>query len=405
MRMHQYLFLLFLLLKPFYWFSSGGLQIADVFFILSFGLYVLFVKKGEKISIENNDKWLLYFVVCIVAINLFYGVLHGETNFIQASMYYVYNLLVVLIFRAYAEERDTFLVNVARICKVNLVLQLFLYITGIGRYFAASRYMGTFNDPNQMAFFVYISLMMAFLISRIRGGKLSLVYHVIAMALIFLTASAGMLMGMVLFYGLEALPKVRILAQRQHSVRAILIGTAFLAALVLFSPEIGDYIVDVSESSIVERAEEKLSRIDESAAGPTNIEERGIDRLYLYPEKLLYGAGEGFHERFEQSYLDGEVHSTLLSVLFYYGVLPTAALLYWIYKNIGRLSAGNVAVVLSLFLESLTLLNQRQSLFWMIFVLLNVLYKKQTAETETAAVPAALRAGELKDTATDTLLR
>jgi hypothetical protein len=256
-----------------------------------------------------------------------------------------------------------------------------------------------------MAFFVYISLMMAFLISRIRGEKLSFVYHVIAMALIFLTASAGMLMGMVLFYGLEALPKFKILAQRQHSVRAILIGTAFLAALVLFSPEIGDYIVDVSESSIVERAEEKLSRIDESAAGPTNIEERGIDRLYLYPEKLLYGAGEGFHERFERSYLDGEVHSTLLSVLFYYGVLPTAALLYWIYKNIGRLSAGNVAIVLSLFLESLTLLNQRQSLFWMIFVLLNVLYKKKTAETETAAVPAALRAGELKDTATDTLLR
>lgn len=403
--MHQYLFLLFLLLKPFYWFSSGGLQIADVFFILSFGLYVLFVKKGEKISIEKNDKWLLYFVVCIVAINLFYGVLHGETNFIRASLYYVYNLLVVLTFRAYAEERDTFLVNVARICKVNLVLQLFFYITGIGRYFAASRYMGTFNDPNQMAFFVYISLMMAFLISRIRGEKLSLVYHVIALALIFLTASAGMLMGMVLFYGFEALPKVKIFAQRQHSVRAILIGTTFLAALVLFSPEIGNCIVDLSESSIVERAEEKLSRMGESVAGPTNIEERGIDRLYLYPEKLLYGAGEGFHERFERSYLDGEVHSTLLSILFYYGTLPTATLLYWFYKNIGRLSASNMAVVLSLLLESLTLLNQRQSLFWMIFVLLNVLYKKQAADKETALMPEALSAGQQENAATDILFR
>ena len=405
MRMHQYLFLLFLLMKPFYWFSSGGLQIADVFFILSFGLYVFFVKKGEKISIEKNDKWLFYFVVCIVAINLFYGVLHGESNFIQASMYYVYNLLVVLTFRAYAEEQDTFLVNVARICKVNLVLQLVFYITGIGRYFAASRYMGTFNDPNQMAFFVYISLMMAFLISRIRGEKLSWVYHVIAMALIFFTASAGMLMGLVLFYGFEALPKVRMLAQRQHSVRAILIGTAFLAALVLFSPEIGDYIADLSESSIVERAEEKLSRIGESAAGPTNIEERGIDRLYLYPEKLLYGAGESYQERFDQSYLSGEVHSTLLSMLFYYGILPTAALLYWIWKNIGRLSVSNMAVVLSLFLESLTLLNQRQSLFWMIFVLLSVLYKKQVADKETAVVPATLLAGQQENAARDVLLR
>lgn len=392
-------------MKPFYWFSSGGLQIADVFFILSFGLYVFFVKKAEKISIDKNDKWLFYFVVCIVAINLFYGVLYGESNFIQASMYYVYNLLVVLTFRAYAEEQDTFLVNVARICKVNLVLQLLFYITGIGRYFAASRYMGTFNDPNQMAFFVYISLMMAFLISRIKGEKLSWVYHVIAMALIFFTASAGMLMGLVLFYGFEALPKVRMLAQRQHSVRAILIGTAFLAALVLFSPEIGDYAADLSESSIVARAEEKLSRMNESAAGPTNIEERGIDRLYLYPEKLLYGAGESYQERFDRSYLSGEVHSTLLSMLFYYGILPTATLLYWIYKNIGRLSASNIAVVLSLFLESLTLLNQRQSLFWMIFVLLNVLYKKQVAETETAAVPAVLCAGEQEKAATDTLLR
>ncbi|TNV68407.1 hypothetical protein [Trichococcus shcherbakoviae] len=405
MRMHQYLFLLFLLMKPFYWFSSGGLQIADVFFILSFGLYVLFVKKGEKISIEKNDKWLLYFVVCIVAINLFYGVLHGESNFIQASLYYVYNLLVVLTFRAYAEEQDSFLVNVARICKINLVLQLLFYVTGIGRYFAASRYMGTFNDPNQMAFFVYISLMMAFLIYRIRGEKLNWVYHVIAMALIFFTASAGMLMGMVVFYGFESLPKVRMLAQRQHSVRAILIGTAFLAALVLFSPEIGDYISDLSESSIVERAEEKLSRMGESAAGPTNIEERGIDRLYLYPEKLLYGAGEGYQERFDRSYLSGEVHSTLLSMLFYYGILPTAALLYWIWKNIGRLSVSNMAVVLSLFLESLTLLNQRQSLFWMIFVLLSVLYKKQVADKETAVVPATLLSGTQENAARDILLR
>nr|WP_321302512.1 hypothetical protein [uncultured Trichococcus sp.] len=405
MRMHQYLFLLFLLMKPFYWFSSGGLQIADVFFILSFGLYVFFVKKGEKITIEKNDKWLVYFVAAIIAINLFYGVFHGEGNFIQASLYYVYNLLVVLTFRAYAEEQDIFLVNVARVCKVNLVLQLLFYVTGIGRYFAASRYMGTFNDPNQMAFFVYISLMMAFLISRIRGGKLSWVYHVIAMALIFFTASAGMLMGMVVFYGFEALPKVRILAQRQHSVRAILVGTTFLAALVLFSPGIGDYIADLSQSSIVERAEEKLSRMGESAAGPTNIEERGIDRLYLYPEKLLYGAGESYHERFDRSYLDGEVHSTLLSILFYYGVLPTAALLYWIWKNIGRLSVSNVAVILSLFLESLTLLNQRQSLFWMIFVLLNVLYKKQVADKEAAVVPETLLAGQPENAASEALLR
>lgn len=391
-------------MKPFYWFSSGGLQIADVFFILSVGLYVFFVKKGEKISIEKNDKWLLYFVVAIVVINLFYGVFHGESNFIRASLYYVYNLLVVLTFRTYAEEQASFLVNVARICKVNLVLQLLFYITGIGRYFAASRYMGTFNDPNQMAFFVYISLMMAFLISRIRGETLSWMYHAIAMALIFLTASAGMLMGMVIFYGFEALPKVKMLAQRQHSVRAILIGTAFLAALVLFSPKIGDYIADLSESSIVERAEEKLSRMGESEAGPSNIEERGIDRLYIYPEKLVYGAGEGYHERFERSYLSGEVHSTLLSILFYYGALPTAALLYWFYKNIGKLSASNMAVVFSLFLESLTLLNQRQSLFWMIFVLLNVLYKKQAADKETAVEQSVLPIGQQENGARDILL-
>jgi hypothetical protein len=64
-----------------------------------------------------------------------------------------------------------------------------------------------------------------------------------------------------------------------------------------------------------------------------------------------------------------------------------------------------MAIVLSLFLESLTLLNQRQSLFWMIFVLLSVLYKKQVADKETAVVPATLLAGQQQNAARDVLLR
>ena len=86
LQLYHYLFLFSLLLKPFYIFSSGGLQIADLFFILSFVLYVVLAGKEANITIHKTDKWLLYFVILVFGINLVYFLLYGRFEFLKASI-------------------------------------------------------------------------------------------------------------------------------------------------------------------------------------------------------------------------------------------------------------------------------------------------------------------------------
>ncbi|WP_319470151.1 hypothetical protein [uncultured Trichococcus sp.] len=385
MPLQHILFLLFLATKPFYLFPSGGLQLSDLFFVASCFYYVLIVKKGDKIEIDKTDKPLFLFVVFVFIVNTVYATYYGEPAFVISSLYYLYNLLIVIFFRIYAEDRR-FLSSVAAVCRFNILSQLGIYLAGLGRYYTANRYMGTFNDPNQMAFFIYISLMTAYLIAKLNHKELHVLYHAVAIVLIFQTSSTGMLLALTVFYGVWLLTKIFTLLRRVHSVRFILFWTAALMALLLFSPKWNDVKESIAQSPIIERVEQKLGRIEVATDGPTNLQDRGIDRIYLYPEKTLFGAGEGMHGRFDRAVSDNEIHSTLFSILFYYGTAPTLLFLYWVVRNVRRLSIGNLAVIVSLAVESVTLLNQRQPLFWMLFVLLQVLAFQEIAERERDSI-------------------
>lgn len=383
LKIHQYLFLIFLVMKPFYLFPSGGLQLSDLFFIFSLLCYTIIIRGGERIEIDWTDKWLLYFVCFVLAINVFYAVIYGESVFIKSSMYYVYNALIVVIFRIYASDAG-FLWNVERVCKANLLIQLLIYVAGLGRNYTADRYMGTFNDPNQMAFFIFMSLITAVIITKIRHSKLNVFYHLLAIGLIFQTSSTGMLLAITVFYTVQIAITVTKVVLRTHSVNFILASTVILMMAVLFSSKIDDALGNLVDSPIISRVEEKLSRQGTDTYATSNITDRGIDKLVLYPEKTLFGAGEGLHYRFEQDNSVNEIHSTLFSILFYYGVVPALLFLVWCMKNIHALSIGNIAAVLALVIESITLLNQRQPLFWMFFVLLDILYRQEYAEGSVA---------------------
>ena len=392
MYIHHYLFLAFLLLKPFYFFPSGGIQISDLFFIASFILYLLIVKKGDKITIDKADKWLLYFVTLVFGINLIYFLMYGKFGFMISSIYYMYNFLIVVVFRIYADD-EGFLMILEKVCKLNIIIQVLIYVLKFGRFYSENRYMGTFNDPNQMAFFIFMSLITAFTISEIRNAKLHIAYHIMAVGLIFLTSSTGMFLGIAVFYTVQVLMKVAKVINHDYNVKVLLFIIASLIMGLLFSAKIDDYITTFSQSSIIVRVEQKLDKSSDNNGGSTNIQERGIDKLILYPEKTIFGAGEGYYARFDKAYTDLEVHSTALSIFFYYGIVPTMLFLIWCYKNIRILSVSNVAVILALFVESLTLLNQRQPLFWMIFVILNILANKKMADNQ------ALSSEEMTNTA------
>ena len=63
--------------------------------------------------------------------------------------------------------------------------------------------------------------------------------------------------------------------------------------------------------------------------------DRGMEKLVLYPQYLLYGAGEGGFDRFTLASQVNEIHCCLFSVMFCYGLIPTLCLLVWLGGNCG----------------------------------------------------------------------
>ena len=98
--------------------------------------------------------------------------------------------------------------------------------------------------------------------------------------------------------------------------------------------------------------------------------DRCWDRLIDYPTKIFYGAGEGYFNRFPSArYINNEIHSSILGPLFYYGIVPCTIWFIWIAKQLKGIKRELWAAYIALIVESVTLVNNRQPFFWMIFVL------------------------------------
>ena len=118
---------------------------------------------------------------------------------------------------------------------------------------------------------------------------------------------------------------------------------------------------------MISRIQEKLWKI--SHGGLTSlILDRGIEKLLLYPQYILWGAGEGGFDRFTLASQINEIHCCLLSILFCYGIVPTCILLKWLWKNLKCNSKAVWCAIAGLLIESFFLINYRQPLFWMILI-------------------------------------
>ena len=392
MNLIQISFLIFVFMKQFYMFSSGGLQIGDLFFVLSFALYIHNTKNKIKFKIERIDAYLLIFVYLALIINLIYYTIYDKKEFIMSSFHYVYSFMIVILFRQLINEQQ-FIKKLVSVLKLNLIVQFLIYIIGLGRYFIEIRYMGTFNDPNQFGFFIYITMMLIVITSYILNKSTSFVYYLIAWILIFESSSTGMLLGISIFTVLSVLLKsvnkikemskfTKLKKYKSITIRPrtiLILGLIILIYTIIIEPNSQVIKDNLEDTLILNRVEEKINEFfyNEDEEKVSLIEDRGIDKLLLYPEQMILGAGQGNFGRFSKTHHSGEIHSTLPSILFCYGVIPTILVIIWLFNNIRNIPLHMNAIYISLLVESFTLLNQRQPFFWMLFVLGSICVKKK----------------------------
>lgn len=368
---------LYILLKPFYLWSSGLPQISDFVLLAAFIITIFTTSKKNILAVVKNNRSFFIFLVLVAIINLLYSINYADGDFNLHTAYYLFDALGIVTFSIYLEKEPESQEKLKKPFKISLIMQLAIFLLHIGRYYGSTRYMGTFNDPNQFAYYCLLSYGYIFLLGLKDKKITDLIYLIVAIVLIFASASTGMLIGMGVFLILHLIPAFNsLLLKIKHNPVPILISCALIAVVgsIFVSATDNQSINNLVNNPIVGRVQEKLSR----AKGNSDItlwQERGYDRIYYYPLYVLYGAGEGAFWRFDQAFHQGEFHATLPSILFCYGIIPLTLIVYWLYKKLQGQHFEALCVYIAILAESFTLINSRQVLFWTFFILSSYLMK------------------------------
>lgn len=384
MKIINWCLYLYILLKQFYLFKSGTMQISDFFIIIAFACLLIYNKQNNseeynkiKIKISKNLYLLFLFVVFVFLINVIYYIIYQNIEFLISTLHYIFILIGVYVF-SYSIREKNFLESTYKIMKVNILVQLVIYLLNIGKYYGNTRYMGTFNDPNQFAFFIFLSIVYIYIIGNIlTKNNNNLLYYLIVIYLIFESASAGMFMAIVIFYTFLLIVNFRESIYKLNKMlpKVIIIFMILTLTYVIFTyMDINILKIVISESveiNVFNRIEEKILRFTEKTNGPDFYQERGYDKIFYYPKYLLFGSGQGKYDRFENTYHMDEIHTTIPSIMFCYGIIPLIVLIKWIYLNLKRIPFNILVVFIAIFIESFTLQNQRQLLLWVLFILVN----------------------------------
>ena len=398
------LFYLFILLKPLHLFPSGSAEMADIFLMLSF-LTALLGKKqsGQGIRLFREDVPFYLFLGFVVLINGCYYVHYGNREFLRYTMYWVYSAAAIWTFRVLYSH--VFMRGVVLACSVNILVQAAVLFSGQGRYFheswGGSRFMGTFNDPNQFAFFLFTMFLVLFMAycQRNRNCPRDTRQQILLQGLFFLVSalvlfligcskSTGLFLGLLVFF--FVLLWQWLWDRMRHSGRRLawqlgVIGLAVAGGILLWQlwPS-ADFDISKTDYSLISRIQQKIWKLSNGNLADL-LYDRSAERLVLEPHYLLFWAGEGYFERFipwefEARLSPGvfhvfhvnEIHSSFFDVWFSYGLIPMALLTYWIMKHAVRCSWRQRAAVIALLAESFTLMNLRQPFFWFILVLAGI---------------------------------
>lgn len=374
----------YILLKPWYLSKSGTLQISDIFIILGFGLtvYKNFRKGNTWKKIEDNLIYFIIFVLLTFLINLLYSIKYSMSDFVKSSLYYLFIFMGLYTFRFKIYDKK--FLKVTYYCFViDLIIQFIAGVLGIGAIYGGSRYMGTFNDPNQFGFFIIMSMAYIYTIAKVLKLKVNPLIYILTVYLLYLSASTGMLLAVGSFLLIQIVVNIKSIFNnfKKYVPILLIIGIliSLICSIVFIIYKTNDNVKEkidifvnkkILNSSIVKRVSGKINKID--ADSNNFLEDRHLDKLVNNPIYMIYGAGQGSFDRFGNN--SGEIHSTFPSILFCYGLIPFMILSYWIYINLKGLSIMQLSPYIAIFIESFTLVNNRQVLFWVLIIMAN-LYK------------------------------
>ncbi|WP_281834478.1 hypothetical protein [Propionigenium maris] len=372
-------FCMYLLLKPYYVIASGGIQPADLFLVITLPLFFIFRPKEWILTNSESNNLLIFisFIFYTVIVNLSYIIIHPAGDFHNTILYYMFNLSGIVVFTFLIKDIG-FLRAFYNIQSINLIIQSLILISGKGRYLGGVRYMGTFNDPNQLSFYIFLAIISIYALEDILLIKRRRwIIYLIGAYLIISSASTGILLGLVVFFISIFLSQLKISGEQLKKFLKL-----SLLLLVL-----GGGLYSTNKESISKKVDYLISRVEDkinSASDDSEVgllEDRGYDKIYKNAHYLFLGSGEGEMSRLK-GYHEQEIHATFPALFLYYGVPGLFLILLWLYRSLSKAPLNQQLVFMALFLESCTLANQRQLLFWGVIILMSKVRKREELTEE-----------------------
>lgn len=351
----------YLVLKPFYLWQSGLPQLADAFLLL---IIIGEILRTNTIYHPRKSKRvvrysLVAFVYWTVMVNLVAAILvPDEATFLVASAMNIFNLIVSLVFM---RTLDYDFQGVVKCVYAGIVISISIQSVVVVSSSISSdlRSIGSFNNPNQLAFFALLSICL--LVTTYDLSNQSLKWTLLGIiagvvCIIFSLSRAGMLASSIVLVGVVLWPPGD--STRRRSFRFWV-----LALLVVC---IGYFVASetLQNSELMSSISERADREDPEGFETT----RGYSRLFDFPQYWIQGAGEGGFGRFGGH--ANEVHSTLGNIQLSYGLIGVvlfAAIMIFVLRS-GNFR--NSYVLLAVLMYGFAHNGIRNTLFWMLLVLL-----------------------------------
>lgn len=384
------LLFLYILLKPFYLWSSGLPQIAD------FILVILIIVAVFKVKFKRNEKipYIIFTLVSILLLyhvifvnSIWYIVLGNENSLLFNSLFYIFNVLAMLaVLYLHYDKVESLLKSIyyGVVCSVGIQCILY-FIVGGGNL----RETIFFNNPNQLAYYALFCLAYLLIVERVLNFR-SLIY-IFAMLgclfLIFISASLGALAGAIFMLSVYSFVSRKKGVVRFVTTSITISSLAFLYLLMFDNPLI--YRINFLNTFV-------WRFNNSSVSGEGFIVERAYDRILNHPEYWFFGAGEGDYTRFD-SVASYEIHSTLGTMFFSYGIIGfflfSFMLIYVFHKS--RWIYGYP--IIAILIYGLTHNGLRNSMLWLMFSLIILVFSIiEGKESE----PFNKRAGKSDETVT-----
>ncbi len=315
-------------------------------------LAIIFMNQKKSIS------WAHLAGTCFVLVTIIVNLIHYSyfpvPRFLFSSTYYVYNFMAFIffsyMFRNYPKE-------MMRAAYIGLAAVIILQIPHIHLFPDQTwRQTGTFNNPNQLAYWSLLSLIVLVLFRH--NNRFNLMDFFLFFVLLYLQTQAISKAGMITFaLAVLCLPFV---PQMSKMGRIFILLT--LCAGVVYGVFNYDKILAIPDKVVeVERVVARLETIGEDEDDNPLV--RGYGRLYEFPEYVLLGAGEGAYERFNPVH-PNEIHSGLATIVFSYGIAGTAFFAFFLLSILNRQPWYYVFLFGCVFLYSLPHQNIRFTHFW-----------------------------------------